>query len=195
MSMKSSVTNMVLSLGLITIVAGTLLALVYNTTKEPIDQAKLEKQTQAISEVAPEFNNQPTIEEVKFVIDGDTVNVYPAKKDGQLVGAAVKSWTKKAFSGSFSVMYGFDTDGNVTGYAVLAHEETPGLGAKMDIWFKDPVNTERSVIGLNPDVNNMTVSKDGGEVDAITAATISSRAFLDALSRAHNAFKQYKEQN
>ncbi|MCH5245265.1 MAG: RnfABCDGE type electron transport complex subunit G [Muribaculaceae bacterium] len=186
---------MVLSLGLITIVAGTLLALVYNTTKEPIDQAKLEKQTQAISEVAPEFNNQPTTEEVKFVIDGDTVNVYPAKKDGQLVGAAVKSWTKKAFSGSFSVMYGFDTDGNVTGYAVLAHEETPGLGAKMDIWFKDPVNTERSVIGLNPDVNNMTVSKDGGEVDAITAATISSRAFLDALSRAHNAFKQYKEQN
>lgn len=198
MSMKSSVTNMVLSLGLITIVAGALLAWVYNTTEEPIAQAELAKQTQAISDVTPEFNNNPMEEKSEITVEGDAeaVAVYPAKNGDQLVGVAVESWTKNGFSGTFRVMYGFDAEGNISGFSVLAHEETPGLGAKMGDWFRDETpGTKRNIIGLNPDVNNMTVSKDGGDVDAITAATISSRAFLDALNRAHKAFKQYKEQN
>lgn len=84
-------------------------------------------------------------------------------------------------------MYGFDKDGNVTGYQVISHAETPGLGAKMGDWFHSPEG-HRSVIGLNPATTNMTVSKDGGDIDAITAATITSRAFLDALRRASSAY-------
>ncbi len=112
---------------------------------------------------------------------------------GKLVGAAVESYSSQGFSGDIKLIYGFDTEGNITGYAVMQHAETPGLGAKMDEWFRSPEG-RRSVIGLNPSTSNLTVSKDGGDVDAITAATITSRAFLDALSRAANAFDQLSAQ-
>ncbi len=195
MSMKSSITNMVLSLGAITIIAGALLAWVYDTTKEPIAKAETEKQVQAIRDVAPAFDNNPMDSKTEVTVDGDTeaVIVYPATNGGQLVGAAVESYTNSGFSGHFTVMFGFDADGKVNGFTVLKHEETPGLGAKMGEWFKDENVPARNVIGHDPAADNMTVSKDGGSVDAITAATITSRAFLDALRRAHTAFVQYRD--
>lgn len=79
-------------------------------------------------------------------------------------------------------MVGFNPDGTIANYSVLEHKETPGLGSKMDTWFTK--NNKGDVVGKNPGTNGLKVSKDGGEVDAITAATISSRAFLDAINRA-----------
>ena len=96
------------------------------------------------------------------------------------------------FSGEINIIYGFDQEGNVTGFEVVQQAETPGLGAKMNDWFRMPEG-KRSIIGLNSANNNLTVSKDGGDVDAITAATITSRAFLDALTRADKAFRQETE--
>ena len=92
------------------------------------------------------------------------------------------------------MIYGFDIDGNITGYEVMSHAETPGLGAKMGEWFRSPEG-KRNVIGLNPATSNMTVAKDGGDIDAITAATITSRAFLDALTRAHKAYSKLSADN
>ena len=99
------------------------------------------------------------------------------------------------FSGEIKIMCGFDADGTVRNYEVLSHAETPGLGSKMATWFRDSSGS-RSVIGLNMETNSMYVTKDTdkkGEIDAITAATISSRAFLEALRNAYNAYVQYKE--
>ena len=174
--MKSSLVNMVLSLGIITVVAAAALAGVYTATKEPIAQAKAEKQKSAIGQVLPEihFNNNPADEAAEVTVDGETVTVFPARQDGELVGMAVESHDANGFSGLITVMYGFDPSGNITGFAVMQHAETPGLGSKMDEWFSNPAHT---VIGLNANSANLTVSKDGGDVDAITAATISSRAF------------------
>ena len=80
-------------------------------------------------------------------------------------------------------MAGFDADGRLTGYRVLSHAETPGLGAKMDTWFQ----TDK-VIGTDTDI---AVRADGGDIDAITGATITSRAFTDAINRARHAFNDY----
>ena len=77
-------------------------------------------------------------------------------------------------------MVGIKPDGTIINYSVLEHKETPGLGSKMQEWF----SSKGDIRGLSADKNNLTVSKDGGDVDAITAATISSRAFLDAVNRA-----------
>lgn len=193
--MKSTLVNMVLSLGVITIVAAGALAGVYTATKQPIEEAKAAKQKAAIGQVLPEisFNNNPAEEAAEVTVDGETVTVFPARQDGELVGLAVESHDTNGFSGLITVMYGFNPSGDITGYAVMQHAETPGLGAKMDEWFRSPEG-RRSVIGLNPSTSNLTVSKDGGDVDAITAATITSRAFLDALSRAANAFDQLSAQ-
>lgn len=103
------------------------------------------------------------------------------------MGAAVESYSKKGFSGEIKVIVGFDTEGTLCNYSVLQHSETPGLGAKMQDWFRTDKN-KQSVIGRKLDGSGLKVTKDGGDVDAITAATISSRAFLDAVNRAYSAY-------
>lgn len=188
--MKSNLINMVLSLGVITIVAAAALAGVYSITEQPIAQAKAQKQKDAIGLVLPgvQYDNHPAEEAAEVTVDGETVKLFPAMAGGKLAGAAVESHDNNGFSGLITVMYGFDAEGNITGYAVMQHAETPGLGSKMGEWFCDPAHT---IVGMNAANNNLTVSKDGGDVDAITAATISSRAFLRALTLANQAYEQF----
>lgn len=104
----------------------------------------------------------------------------------QDLGVAVES-TTGGFGGDLKVLVGFDKDGNILGYTILQHAETPGLGAKADKWFQK--DGKGSIIGKNPNKDNLTVKKDGGDVDAITASTITSRAFLLAVTQAYNAYK------
>lgn len=191
--MKSNLINMVLSLGVITIVAAAALAGVYSITEQPIAQAKAQKQKDAIGLVLPgvQYDNNPAEEAAEVTVDGETVKLFPAMAGGKLAGAAVESHDNNGFSGLITVMYGFNEAGDITGYAVMQHAETPGLGSKMGEWFCDPAH---SIVGLNAKSSNLTVSKDGGDVDAITAATISSRAFLRALTLANQAYDQFTAQ-
>ena len=103
------------------------------------------------------------------------------------IGAAVES-TTQGFGGDLKVLVGFNATGNILGYTILSTSETPGLGAKADKWFQK--NGKGSIIGKNPAKGMLTVSKDGGEVDAITASTITSRAFLKAVNQAYSAYSQ-----
>ncbi|MDR0420928.1 MAG: RnfABCDGE type electron transport complex subunit G [Prevotellaceae bacterium] len=191
--LKSSFKNMLFSLAFISIVLAGLLALVYGMTKEPIAQAEQQKQEKAIKEVTADFNNNPVEEKFEVEIsDGGKLTVFPAKKDGKLVGFAIETSTSKGFSGEIKIMAGFDTDGVIKNYSVLKHAETPGLGSKMQEWFSDASKPNQNVINRKW-TNEMKVKKDGGDIDAITAATISSRAFVDALNRAGEAYMKVKE--
>ncbi|PKQ65459.1 electron transporter RnfG [Labilibaculum filiforme] len=194
---ESTFINMVLVLFIVTLVASAALGGLYELTKEPIAAAKLAKKLNAIKEVVPEFDNNPSDEVYKVGInEKDSLEFYPAKKDGKLVGTAVKTFTTNGFSGYVWLMVGFTPDGTINNYSVLEHMETPGLGSKMGAWFKptDPTKEKASILHKNPGTTNFTVSKDGGEIDAITAATISSRAFLDAVQTAYNEYmKNQKE--
>ena len=185
--LKSSFRNMFLSLGTICIVAGGVLAAINDITREPIAISKKAKVENALKAVLPDFDNSPS-EETYWVnlSEGDSLKVYPAKKNGQPVGFAVESYSMKGFSGEIKVMAGLDTQGILINYKVLEHAETPGLGAKMEEWFRMDKNRQ-SVLGKNLSNGSLTVTKDKGEIDAITGATISSRAFLDALNRAYAA--------
>jgi Na+-translocating ferredoxin:NAD+ oxidoreductase subunit G len=178
---ESTFRNMVLSLTLISLAASASLGFVYVYTKKPIELSNLNKKLNAIRQVVPEFNNNPNEEMYKLPTgEGDSLEVYPAKKDNILVGYAVSSNTNKGFSGKVRLAVGFKTDGTIFNIIVLEHKETPGLGSKMtDPLFKD------QFIDKNPSSFALKVKKDGGPVDAITAATISSRAFCDAVSRAY----------
>ena len=152
-----------------------------------MDPAKIELEA-AIKAVTPEFDNKPSEDAYMAVTgDGDSLKIYPATKGGKFVGAAVESNTKKGFSGEIKVIVGFDKEGKLLNYSVLQHAETPGLGAKMQEWFSTDKN-KQSVLGRSLSAGPLKVTKDGGDVDAITAATITSRAFLDAVNRAYSAF-------
>ena len=118
----------------------------------------------------------------------DSLTFYKAFKGEELVGTAVKTYTEKGYSGRIWIIVGFTDNGKIINYAILEHKETPGLGDKMDPWFKNPEKPKRMVLDKDPAKINLTVSKDGGDIDAITAATITSRAFLDAIDRGHKTF-------
>lgn len=191
--LKSTLPNMLLSLTGICVVAGAILAGVNQMTTEPIAASKAASLEAAIKAVTPEFDNKPAEESyMAATSDGDSLRIYPAKKGDELVGVAVESSTKKGFSGEIKVVVGFTPDGKLINYSVQKHSETPGLGSKMQEWFRSEKNNQ-SVIGRTLTEEGLKVSKDGGDVDAITAATISSRAFLDAINRAYSAYKSVDE--
>ena len=190
---ESTFTNMVVTLFLVTGIAAAGLGFVYDLTKGPIEVAKLKAQNEAIEQVLPDFDTLGISFKTLAEQGGDSLEFFPAYKNGALVGTAVKTYTKKGFGGFISIMAGIDNSGNFSGYSVLEHEETPGLGSKMDVWFNNPDKPKQYVLGKNPNSTNFQVSKDGGEIDAITASTISSRAFLDALTRAYSSYEENSE--
>ena len=184
---ESTFMNMTLTLVVITLVAATLMSSVFGLTKEPIRLAELKKKNEAIALVIPGFTNEPSQEVQKLLADGDTLYFYTARKGDEILGTAVETFTNKGFSGNFKLMVGFDPSGTITDIAVISHAETPGLGNKMEIGKSD---FHVQFQGKDPANFNMTVTKDRGEVDAITASTITSRAYCDAVQRAYNGLQK-----
>lgn len=182
---KDTFINMVVSLFAITIIAGFSLGFVNELTVGPIEKGKIERKVNALKQVLPEFDNNP-VEEVQLISSEfakDSVEVYPAFKNSEFVGAAVIGSTEKGFSGLVKIMVGFTPDGTIKNIEVLEQKETPGLGTKM----KDEKYLAQ-YRGKNPSDFNLKVTKDGGDVDALTGATITSRAFGEAVQMAYVEF-------
>ena len=183
---KSTLPNILLSLTTICLVAGAALSATNKYTEKAVTAAMEAELRSAIKKVLPEFDNDPAKDVYKLSIAGeDSLTVYPAINAGQTVGYAIESYSKNGFSGLIRVMVGFDSNGKILNFYVLEHNETPGLGSKMQEWFSTDKNRQ-SVIGRDMTKGVLKVAKDGGDVDAITASTISSRAFLEALNLAYS---------
>lgn len=186
MAKESNLKNMVLSLLVITLVSSATLGFMYNLTKGPRADAEANKLQLAVKKVLPAYTNNPVAE--KYTLpnpDGEGAELvcYPALNNDKPVGVAIETWTMSGFSGLIRLMVGFSQEGEIVEVVVLEQKETPGLGTKMgDPSFKDQFK------GLIPGGEKFKVKKDGGDIDAITAATISSRAFIDALNRANRAY-------
>jgi Na+-translocating ferredoxin:NAD+ oxidoreductase subunit G len=185
---ESTFMSMVVTLFAVTFIAAAALGFVYDFTKEAIELSKMKAQSEAIEKVLPEFEELGQSWKVAASPQGDSLEFFPAYKNGERVGIAVKTYTNNGFSGYISIMAGIDSSGNLSGFEVLEHAETPGLGSKMGPWFSNREKPEQNVIGKNPGTHQFKVKKDGGDFDAITASTITSRAFLEALVRAYNAY-------
>ena len=162
-----------------------LLAYVNELTKGPIAGANAKALSEAVKAVVPGFDNDPIAEKRVQEMDGASFAIYPATKEGQYIGADVEA-ISMGFGGELKVLVGFDAQGNILDYSVLQHAETPGLGSKSVDWFKK--GNAGDITGMNPGQGELTVSKDGGQVNAITASTITSRAFLAAVNKAYAAF-------
>lgn len=190
MAKNDSIWRLVIVLTCISLLAALALTGVYALTKGPIEQGQKEKKEKALQAVLPDYEG--TVRDTVIVdADNEEIPVHLAiGKDGELCGAGVETYTKKAFAGRFDLMVGFDADGSIVNTEVLKAGETPGLG--------DKINKDKSDFALqfnhqNPAEFQLVVKKDGGDVDAITAATISSRAYCDAVQRAYDIFMKVKE--
>lgn len=176
--LESSFANMVIILTIITVIAAACLGAMNNLTTEPIAASKKAKQEAAIKAVLPEFT---IVDEVTIINDQKIFRAYNA--NNELVGIAIET-KELGFGGDITTMVGFDANGSIVDYSLLQHTETPGLGSKLTDWFK----VKSDILGASADKMPLRVSKDGGEYDAITAATISSRAFLNSINKAYETY-------
>ena len=180
---------MVLVLLGIALVCSAGVAAVYNATKPVIDNARQTKKVKTVSKVLPQFDNSPIDEAFTIVsADNDSLLCYPAKSNGETVGYAVSSFSNKGYGGKIEVLVGFLPDGTIFNTEVVALNETPGLGDKSQ---KSKSDWAEQFNGKNPENYKLAVKKDGGDVDAITAATITSRAYTGTVELAYKAFTAY----
>ena len=204
--LESSLKNMLIVLTLVSAVAAFLLAYVNNVTSTTIAKINEETLSAGIKSVL-NIGASEQIAVAEKDVDGYTV--YEVTREGNWVGTAVKSTDKSGFGGDIEVLVGFNEEGKILGYEVLKHAETPGLGARAGEWFRTATSSEakqvgsfskiffgkpdpagsHNIIGRNIAQGELKVSKDGGDIDAITASTITSRAFLNAVNNAYKVFK------
>ena len=188
--LPSTLPNMLIVLTLISVIAAGALAYVNKVTAGPIEENKARTLAEGINTVLgvtdANVENTITVQDA----NGNDVILYATDK-----GMAVQAIDPNGFGGKLKVLVGFDDTGAIKGYTVLEHAETPGLGAKAGLWFQK--GEKGDIIGKNPGDDKykkgnkfigLTVSKEGGDVDAITASTITSRAFLRAVNAAFQAY-------
>ena len=187
--LESTLLNMVLVLTSVAVIMGGILAYVNHLTEGPITEQKAKALADGIKSVmGVDKITVAKTDTVSQNVGGKelTYVIYQTQDaNKQDLGAAVES-TTGGFGGDLKVLVGFDPEGKILGYTLLEHAETPGLGAKADKWFQK--GEKGDIIGKSP-AEPLSVSKDGGQVDAITASTITSRAFLLAVNNAYNAYK------
>ena len=186
--MKSTLVNMTAVLFGITLVASAGVGVVNMITEEPIALAKEAATKAALTEVLPAFD---ATESETVSIDELPITVYTARQGGEIAGYAVQTMTKQGFNGVVRLMVGFTPDGEVVNVNVLEQAETPGLGTKMTEEGNVLLGSIQGQKLENKKLvdGKLAVTKDGGDVDALTAATISSRAYVDAVNRAWMAYR------
>lgn len=192
--LQSTLPNMVVVLTAVAVISGAVLASVNHATEAPIKAQGEKTLAEGIKNVMATEDLQVAWEDtIRLDINGKEqafVVHHVNDAQGNALGAAVES-TTMGFGGDLKVLVGFSGDDKILGYTVLQHTETPGLGAKADVWFKNGAAPTSNIVGRVMDAAKpLTVSKDGGEINAITASTITSRAFLNAVNQAYAAYKQ-----
>lgn len=193
--LESSLKNMVLSLAIISFGASAILGGVYVLTQQPIEKAAELKKETAIKDVLPKSANLKIGKEVEISLNSysEKFIVYPAFENNELVAVAIETFDNNGYGGKIQSMVGFDAEGKIVDYSILSMSETPGLGEKVTSWFKTKRN-KQDIRGKIPADESFKVSKDGGDIDAITASTITSRAFLNSVKTAYNVFIEYQKQ-
>lgn len=189
----NSMPRLVLVLTLITVAAGLVLSLVEGVTREPIAEQRRLETLRALQAVLPPADNSPDQDTVRLVTGQDkrgrdvVRTFFRGRQEQELSGVAFEVTAADGYSGNISVMVGVDTAGTVAGIEILSHNETPGLGDKIEL----PVFKE-IFVGRNLDNADWRVKKDGGEFDQITGATISPRAVVGAVRKGLEFYRDHR---
>jgi len=194
-----STMRLVLALTITCAVSALALSVIHGLTEEPIEEQKRLATMRAVQEVLPPFDNDPAQETLMITLEEDevgardTVTVYLGTQSGQITGAAFQTFGE-GYGGFIDIMVGIDLEGKISGVKILEHEETPGLGAKIEEpSFRDQFkgkSLDNSVL-----VNgNLAVKNDGGDLDALTGATISPRGVSQAASAGLKIFTRHRQE-
>jgi electron transport complex protein RnfG len=189
------IVRLVVVLTVICIVAAASLSEVYTLTKDPIEKAAREEKLSAMRAIVPGFDNEPDVDTVTTSDGTDdqgneiTRTYYLAKKEGEVIAVLFESSSGAGYGGTITVIVGVTPEGAITGVQVLKHSETPGLGTKVakPEWLAE-------FVGRTLDNTKWAVTKDGGDIDYTSGATISPRAVVAAVKEGLDGFLRHKEE-
>lgn len=188
---SSEMYRMIRVILVVAVTSALILSLIHLLTEKPIQETQNKLISESMKEVvAAEFNNDPFNEKIIVQRGKEKFTIYPARQDGYVTSLILKTHSNKGYGGRIDVLVGFSLDGTVGSYKVIKHSETPGLGSKVN----DP-SFKKNVIGKKPHTESFKVRQDGGEIDAITGATITSRALIDAIQKAYRGYLKFNAGN
>lgn len=179
--------RMIFVLSLICGLSGLTLATVRQATSERIEEQVLTYvQGPSIEQIFSDYDNNPVKDRKTFDLPDGPVTVFPAMKDGKLTGVAFESYGK-GYGGPIGIMVGFVTDGSkLEGIGVTTMKETPGLGSRIvEPDFRDQFTGHATT--------KIALKKQGGDIAAISGATISSTGTVSAVNDAVKVFNQIKD--
>lgn len=180
--------KMTITLVTIGVLSAFMLSSVYILTKKPIDKALADKELAALKQIVGDFDNDPFAEQtiIHSKDKKDKFVLFPIRKNGTVNSFAIKTYSNNGFGGKIEMLVSFYIDGSIKNFKITSHQETPGLGSKAD---EDKFKQQFD--GFNPLRQKLKVRQDGGDIDGVTAATITSRAVTDAIQKAINAYQNF----
>jgi electron transport complex protein RnfG len=179
--------KMILVLSLICGLSGLTLATVREATSPRIEeQVMTYVQGPALEQIFTDHDNNPVKDRKVFDLPGRSVTVFPAMKNGKLTGVALETFGK-GYGGDIGVMVGFALDGSkLEGIGITTLKETPGLGARaVEPEYRDQFK--------NHPTESIALKKQGGDIQAISGATITSTGTVAAINEAVQIFNKIKD--
>jgi electron transport complex protein RnfG len=181
-------------------VAGSLLAALDRVTRERIARNEAEQLVRALAAVLPAgaFDNEPHLDRIEVrnpdaLGSSGPLSVYRARRNGQPAGVVLTAVAPDGYVDAIRLLIGISAAGTVTGVRAVAHAETPGLGDGIDIARSDWMLAfdGRAVDTPAP---AWALTRDGGDFDQLTGATITSRAVLNAVRRALDYYRVHRDE-
>ncbi len=179
--------KLVFVLTIVSLISGVLLAVTHQYTKEPIHKTEERQLFDTLRKILPPGDGDPT--SLVFTnASGRVATFYVVRKDGALTGVAFACSSPKGYAGPIEALLGLKADGTINGLEIVQMTETPGLGSKIAAPAFRAQFTGKPLEG-----SIWKVSKDNGLIDAVSGATISSRALCDAVSKGAALYQEYKQ--
>lgn len=184
------IVKMVVILTILSSFSGGLLAFVKNSTKDKIEyQQLIFEKAPAIKKILPDVSNDPLTDRFKLKDGEKEITFFVGITDGTPAKIVFENFGK-GYGGEFGIMVGINIEDNsIEGIGITTHSETPGMGAKA----KDEPYFSGAFVSL-PANGKVSLRSDGGNIDAITGATITSRAVCNTVSNAGQLYTRFKPQ-
>lgn len=190
-----------LVLALFAIASTALVTITYALTKDQIAYQQQQQLLSVLNQVIPKEQHDNELYKACILVENldalgskQAMPIYLASLNGAHSGAAIEAIAPDGYSGAIKIIVGIDSDSVVTGVRVLSHQETPGLGDKIDTRITRWVDTFLGKTVDNVDEKSWAVQKDGGQFDQFTGATITPRAVVKAVKKAVWFYKTHQEE-
>lgn len=197
--MLTAIKNNGTTLAIFACACTSLVSVTHYLTKDTIRDQEIKQLKQILNQVVPknlhenELYKACTLVQSKQLGTDDKLHAYIARLDGKNSGIAIESIAPDGYNGAIKLIVGLSYDGTITGTRVLAHNETPGLGDKIDTRISDWIFSFSGKQVTDNNLNSWQVRKDGGEFDQFTGATITPRAVVKAVRNTTLYYNQNRD--